>query len=552
MKKKSTKIIIICIIAAVVLAATAFAGITLLKNKKGDVKVFSLNDIAMSDYWGDTSETDGMVETRNMQSVYVSDTQTVTEVFVEEGQQVKKGDKLASFDTTLTDISLERQRITLEKTQLDLENAKKELKKINGYVPYVEPAPQPEPEKEELPAQTLPRFLGGDGTEEHPMIYMWNDECWYTGSFINSFLPKNPEPIIDPEDPENPEEPEVPEEPETPEEPELPEDQPDGEEAEEDPVTELPKSWVVFEKHDFDNEKGDVFDYWGIVFTREEDGSYSFAMFEPSPDYAGGDTPVDPGIEPYYPSGPQYTASEIAQMKAEKQKEITDLELQVKVEQVKYDKLQLEMSSGVITAEIDGVVKTLADQDESRANGTPFMVVSGGGGYYIQGSLSELELESIRVGQHVTVISWMNYNEIDAEIVEISEYPNTNGYNWTNGNPNVSYYPFTVFVNEDAALQVDEYVSIRYSAAENSSGIYLEKPFVLSEGSKSFVYVKDENGQLEKREVATGRYLWGSYVEILDGLTMDDYVAFPYGKTVKDGANAIESTIDELYNEMYY
>ena len=67
-----------------------------------------------------------------------------------------------------------------------------------------------------------------------------------------------------------------------------------------------------------------------------------------------------------------------------------------------------------------------------------------------------------------------------------------------------------------------------------------------------FVYVKGENGQLEKREVVTGRYLWSSYVEILDGLTMDDYVAFPYGKTVKDGANAIEATIDELYNEMYY
>ncbi len=541
--KKSSKVIIICIIAAVVVIGGVCAALFLLKNNKAEVNVFSMSDIAMNDYWGDVSETDGMVETRNMQSVYVSDTQTVTEIYVTEGQEVKKGDKLASFDTTLTDISLERQRITTEKTELDLENARKELKKINGYVPYYPPAPQPEPEKEELPAQTLPRFTGGDGTEARPMIYVWNNDCWYTESFINSVLPKLPEPI-EPEQPEEPSDPEAPVEPEEPEE---------SDEAEEpEPETALPKVWVVFEEHEFDNELGEVLSYWGIVFSRESDGSYSFAMFDPAPDYAGDITTDDPIIDfPSY-SGPQYTASEIAYMKAQKQKEITELELQVKVEKVKYEKLKLEMSSGIITAELDGVVKTIADQDEARINGTPFMVVSGGGGYYIEGSLSELELDSIEIGQTVTVISWMNYNEIEAEIVEISEYPSTNGYNWTNGNQNVSFYPFTVFVNEDAALQVGEYVSIQYTPAQNSSGIFLENPFVLSEGSKSYVYVKDENGLLEKREVSTGRYLWSSYVEILSGLTMDDYVAFPYGKTVKEGAPAVEAGLDALYGDMYY
>ena len=39
-----------------------------------------------------------------------------------------------------------------------------------------------------------------------------------------------------------------------------------------------------------------------------------------------------------------------------------------------------------------------------------------------------------------------------------------------------------------------------------------------------------------KQIVTTGRTLYGEYTEILSGLTQDDYIAFPYGKNVKDGA----------------
>ena len=145
----------------------------------------------------------------------------------------------------------------------------------------------------------------------------------------------------------------------------------------------------------------------------------------------------------------------------------------------------------------------------------------------------------------------MNYAEIEGEIVDISTFPTTDGYNWSNGNQNVSFYPFTVFVSEDAALQENEYVSIQYSPAETGSGIYLEMPFVVTENSKSYVYVADAEGKLEKREVTTGKSLWGSYIEITSGLTMDDLIAFPYGKDIKEGADTVEAGIEELYSATY-
>lgn len=47
---------------------------------------------------------------------------------------------------------------------------------------------------------------------------------------------------------------------------------------------------------------------------------------------------------------------------------------------------------------------------------------------------------------------------------------------------------------------------------------------------------------------ADGRDLWGSYTQIRGGLTIDDYVAFPYGRDVVEGAHTQEATTDQLYN----
>lgn len=562
------RIIVICVIAAIVIAAAAGI-IAAIKSGGGEtVNVYSMDNIAMDSYWGDVSETEGRVRTDKMQSVYLSKTQSVVELLVSEGQSVKEGDVIAEFDTTLSDIERERQRITVEKTELKLTEAKKDLNTINGYTPYVPPVAEPEPEPEELPSMALPYKEGGLGTEEKPYIYLWNDDCWYTDSFINGILPLE----------KLPGEPDTPDVPDTPDTPDIP-GEGDGENSgngdENEVQTETGDTdngsggtdtgdtqpvpdryaecsvWVVFETRQYDNTDGELIKYWGLRFTRNSDGSYKFAVYEPEPDYNKSEDDTDNDIDDDssdIPSGPQYTAAEIAQMKSEKQQEIRDLELQVKVEQVKYDKLKLELESGTVTAKLDGVIKTIADPDEAQMNGTPYIVISGGGGYYIQGTLNELELDTIKIGQTVTVNSWMNGIETEGTIVEISDMPTTDGYNWTNGNQNVSYYPFTVFVDEDAALTENEYVSIQYSPAETGNGIYLELPFVLSENSKSYVYVADENGKLEKREVTTGKNLWSSYVEIKSGITMEDNIAFPYGKNIKEGAQTVVASIDELYS----
>ena len=74
--------------------------------------------------------------------------------------------------------------------------------------------------------------------------------------------------------------------------------------------------------------------------------------------------------------------------------------------------------------------------------------------------------------------------------------------------------------------------------------------FIRTENGKSYVMVRDDSGKLEKRWVQTGRNLWGSYTQIRGGLTVDDFVAFPYGRNVTEGANTTESTRDKFYSGM--
>ena len=56
------------------------------------------------------------------------------------------------------------------------------------------------------------------------------------------------------------------------------------------------------------------------------------------------------------------------------------------------------------------------------------------------------------------------------------------------------------------------------------------------ENGQSYVYIEGKNKKLKKQYVRTGQTLYSTYIEVKEGVSETDWIAFPYGKAVKEGA----------------
>lgn len=560
MKPKRKKLWISLICVALALSIAGGCCWYFLGHGSGEaVPVFMFDYVGMQEYWGDTQESYGPVTTDRIQTVFLSSTQTVTEVFVKDGDTVKKGDLLMTFDTTLSDIALERERLKVEKLKLELQDAYDQLADIKSMKPSVSVTPAPEEEENLGTALTDPYMISSqtafDGSTQDLALICWLQESTNMDDLLMNTLlavsteyrAKNilPEPTV-PEETAPPEQ--------TPSEttPAVDTTEPTQPEPTDppSPAADPNRFYVVFKMTQNNMSLGSTLLWQGMEVTFDPvSGRYSFRFYDASGfrDHtlaapAEPDTPA-----PDYGSG--FTAEEIAQMRAQQEKAIRDLQFQVKVAEADYKIKQTEVSDGNVYAKIDGTVIATLTEEEAKLNGQPFMKVSGGGGFYVECSIGELDRENLQLGQEVTVNDWNTGMTYTGTVESMEDYPlPDDGGFYGNGNPNVSLYPFTVFIDGSADLQEGSYVSVMFSVAQAEQGVYLENPFLRTENGQSYVYVRGADGNLEKRYVTTGKNLWGSYTQILEGITAEDFIAFPYGKTVKEGAPTVESDLSVLYD----
>lgn len=550
MKRKRIKWLILIPALLILAAAVCVGAWFLVRGSRDPVNVFSFEYIGMTEYWGDSRESYGIVHTDKVQTVYLSESQTVIEILVQPGDTVKKGDILLTFDTTLSDLSLERKRLEVEKLKLQLQDAKNQLARINSLRPMVVPSV---PDTEVQPDLGTP--ISGlwqistdadyDGSSTEKALICWLAEETAVKDDILEELRLKAEEFQNENAKKEPAEPEAP----TDSNPsQTPTETPDPSQPEEpEPIT-VDEFHVVFRVTEGDMSKGSILAWQGITVIRDpETHRFSFRFFdaESVPDHILPEE--DQEQEPEIDFGSGFTAAQIAEMRQQQEKQIRQLELDIKMAEAAYKIMQAEVADGNVYAEVDGTVVSLLSEEEAFLSQQPIIKVSGGGGFHVEGSISELELDTVLPGMEVTVNDWNTGMVYTGTVERIGDYPSSgNGWNGM-GNPTATYYPFTVFVSESADLQSGSYVSITYSAGSTQNGIYLENPFLRTEGGRTYVMVMGEDGKLEKRYVVTGKSLWGSYTQILDGITPEDYLAFPYGKDVQPGAEAVIAEINALY-----
>ena len=187
---------------------------------------------------------------------------------------------------------------------------------------------------------------------------------------------------------------------------------------------------------------------------------------------------------------------------------------------------------------------------ESLEKNEPYLVVQGSGGVMVQGTVSEMNLDKLTVGATVTVNSWDTGEMLTAEVTEIDKtptsYTNQNG----SGNPNNSAYPFKAAVTDSTSLSVGSYVSLSFSGAADDVGdtFYLPVSYVRQENGQYYVMRESKDKKLERQNVQTGKIINGGYaIEILSGVSQEDYICFPYGKYAVEGALVNETNGSSEY-----
>lgn len=558
--------------------AFALVGIKFYLSSSNTIEVHSVSSLNTG-YWDNPSTSTGLVSNSDTQSVLYDSSKTITQVFVKDGQQVSVGDPLLSYDLTTLQSAVDTSQLEVEKAQNAITLANHELKKLLNTTPVPDVTPEPDiPDPTPAP---LPDIPNQDGNGLYPYILslsqaeknftnykiyyadteseapekgpheddsLWKEErvkktsdhtCWYWIEYTYIDGSNN---VYDTKDVVEyySDQQQIPSEnisivgtKQNPYVFNLSEAQGfvygklflDNANLNQylrfDVYTndgDLSSSWLVRCDKFAAKQSMNEGDMYSVISHTKEEQKYVEVEQKPSQD-------IPPG----------YTEIELAKAIRDKKQELKTLDLDLRKAQLSLSENKALLNDGVIRAKRNGIVRNVKKASDSLQDGNTFLEVAGGQGAYIKGNISELMLDQVKVGDTISAYCWTNGETFDAKIQSIDTVPSSSSNYNGSGNPNVSYYGFEAYAKEASKIQASEYLELTFNSnTDTTSSIWLSKAYVKQEGNKYYV-LKDNHGRLKKQYVTVGKIVWGDTMEIKDGLSDTDYIAFAYSKNAKEG-----------------
>ena len=547
---KKRVIISVSIVAALVIG---YFGILQYRKASRKVDVVQVSTMNMG---GNPMESQmsGLVSDPATQTVTPSASQIISAVYVTEGQAVSVGDKLLAYDITSLNYTVELKKIEISTTQLRLEQAKKELQQLQNTKPIerkVAPTPTPTPEPEfkldtevgtqvednkvwnylnsltdedteftkdldeptptpttqtspvptptpaptPTPTPAVPAVTTYEkGTKANPYHFAIKSDGFLTGKFIKELIQK----------------------------------------AETDGKT----FYVSLDVYKDDDKTKGLVDSWLVSIDRLKE-----ILGTETNDFAKVDlkkhelsfipVPHEDPVPEIEPDG--MTASELVRAIHAKESEVREYDIDIRRKQLELSELQTQLADGVVYAKRSGVIKGLKDMNHVPTDGTPFLTVAGGTGTEVKGTISELLLTTIQKGTKVSVTSYETGSIYEAVVTQIDNFPTNSGEGFYGGNPNVSMYGFTAYIEKGDDLKQGTYLALSIQQENmDTSSIYLSNAFIRDEHGQKYV-MKDVDGKLVKTYIKTGKVYFNMSTEVLSGLADTDYIAFPYGDGAIEG-----------------
>lgn len=131
---KVVKRIIVGVLIAALASAGIYTGLMHVKESKvTEVPVTSVSNL-MTDWYSETT-LDGTITTNVAQNVNMDKDMIIEKIYVSQGDDVKKGDNLISFDMTLVEMELNIAKLKLQKQEQDLTKAQNRLTSLQNGGP---------------------------------------------------------------------------------------------------------------------------------------------------------------------------------------------------------------------------------------------------------------------------------------------------------------------------------------------------------------------------------------------------------------------------------
>ena len=210
----------------------------------------------------------------------------------------------------------------------------------------------------------------------------------------------------------------------------------------------------------------------------------------------------------------------------EKQKAAYNLEL--KKEQRQYEKNNEEIKKGTMYSKNNGIVTHVKNLSEQNQNEDPVMEISGENGIKVKVEIPEYLLGKVKEEDELIIDLVDSSDSYKAKVVSIDAYP-------SNLVDQISYYRLIAQIEENDNLKEGSEVQVHVQQ-EQGKGIWVEKAYIREENGKKYVLKEDKRGRLKKTYIKTGRSHFDMSQEVVKGLKDTDYIAFPYGNGVKEGA----------------
>lgn len=511
--KKTFKIIIILAVIIALVFGGIYAGVS-YSNSKKTATVSLASTYGMSDFWGDSISSSGTVASKGAQSVYVSSSDSIDTVNVKAGDKVTAGDLIMTLKSKTQDIA--GKTLELEQAQSTLNIYQTKLDKLMNTNPV--------PDAKYIAHSDDERDIEYVGTR----TYTVKEDKWgYKSSGDDASAGKVADRFYNLQG-------------------------------------ELTSSIYygadggTFDEDKFKEAYPEVYaalngDSWADYFNcQEKKETYTYVKYTFYYDALNGDKVL--GADEYDINGNQvskftpqsgYTATQLNDEIVSAQAKVKEQELAVRKCQSELDTMVSSANGGAIYAKVTGTVAKQQDRDNINTN-KPFMTITATEDFYIEGSIGEFYLDSVNVGDMVTVSSWESGTSAEATITSISDTPDTSGNFYSgSGNSNTSAYTFKASFNQTSGIEIGEAVDISItptSDASSASSFYLQSNLIRKDAGGSYVMKMNTNNTLEKAYVEIGKNVYNYYTEIKSGITGDDYVAFPYGNGAIEG---IKCTIED-------